>query len=387
MEEEMSRFEQEIADVTANLPKPPEIPKATGGRHGGSTSFIPHSVQRSPHVRLPPPPPPHPSMMGGMGPMHMDRGMGPGRPGPGMGPRGPGHGMGPGGPGHGMGPGGPGHGMGPGGPGPGMMGPMRPFGPPPPPGPMGPMMGPRMPPIGPMPPGMMPRQQPTVIAKPPTVYSAKPVKFTKNKGEQKEKKEKKKEQIETEEKKVEPVPEIKEPPPQIQPDPVPQYPVIPEPVLIPQQDPGPYGGFQPITGDNTETSEPPLKKQKKKKVLRTAAGMVWEDESLTDWDPNDFRIFCGDLGNEINDETLTKVFSRYPSFIKAKVVRDKRSSKSKGYGFASFKDPNDFVQAMKEVNGKYVGNRPIKLRKSTWKDRNIDTVKKKQKEKERLGLR
>lgn len=24
------RFEQEIADVTANLPKPPEIPKATG---------------------------------------------------------------------------------------------------------------------------------------------------------------------------------------------------------------------------------------------------------------------------------------------------------------------------------------------------------------------
>lgn len=89
---------------------------------------------------------------------------------------------------------------------------------------------------------------------------------------------------------VEPVPEIKEPPPQIQPDPVPQYPVIPEPVLIPQQDPGPYGGFQPITGDNTETSEPPLKKQKKKKVLRTAAGMVWEDESLTDWDPSELNL-------------------------------------------------------------------------------------------------
>jgi len=39
------------------------------------------------------------------------------------------------------------------------------------------------------------------------------------------------------------------------------------------------------------------------------------------------------------------------------------------------------------LSGKYVGNRPIKLRKSTWKDRNIDIVKRKEKEKKRLGLR
>uniref|UniRef100_K1PWS1 RNA-binding protein 42 n=1 Tax=Magallana gigas TaxID=29159 RepID=K1PWS1_MAGGI len=37
--------------------------------------------------------------------------------------------------------------------------------------------------------------------------------------------------------------------------------------------------------------------------------------------------------------------------------------------------------------GKYVGNRPIKLRKSSWRDRNIEIVRKKDKEKKRLGLR
>lgn len=37
--------------------------------------------------------------------------------------------------------------------------------------------------------------------------------------------------------------------------------------------------------------------------------------------------------------------------------------------------------------GKYVGSRPIKLRKSMWKDRNMDVVRKKQKEKKKLGLR
>lgn len=67
---------------------------------------------------------------------------------------------------------------------------------------------------------------------------------------------------------------------------------------------------------------------------------------------DDFRIFCGDLGNEVTDEVLTRAFSKFPSFVKAKVVRDKRSNKTKGYGFVSFRDPNDFVRAMREMNGK-----------------------------------
>ncbi|KAJ3113586.1 RNA-binding protein 42, partial [Phlyctochytrium bullatum] len=35
-------------------------------------------------------------------------------------------------------------------------------------------------------------------------------------------------------------------------------------------------------------------------------------------------------------------------------------------------DPNDFVRALREMNGKYVGNRPVKLRKSNWADRNVN---------------
>ncbi|XP_004077684.1 RNA-binding protein 42 [Oryzias latipes] len=129
------------------------------------------------------------------------------------------------------------------------------------------------------------------------------------------------------------------------------------------------------------------KSEKVKKCIRTAAGTTWEDQSLLEWESDDFRIFCGDLGNEVNDDILARAFSRYPSFLKAKVVRDKRTGKTKGYGFVSFKDPNDYVRAMREMNGKYVGSRPIKLRKSMWRDRNIDVVRKKQKEKKKLGLR
>eukprot|EP01084_Bolivina_argentea_P268419 455893_1 len=117
-------------------------------------------------------------------------------------------------------------------------------------------------------------------------------------------------------------------------------------------------------------------KVKKKKLkathqyqLRTAANEKWVDPTMTDWPENDFRIFCGDLGNEVSDAMLTSAFSKYPSFAKAKVVRDKRTGKSKGYGFVSFLEPHDFIRAFKEMNGKYVGNRPIKLRRSKWKER------------------
>lgn len=92
----------------------------------------------------------------------------------------------------------------------------------------------------------------------------------------------------------------------------------------------------------------------------------------------------------MTDDLLSRAFSKYASFAKAKVVRDKHTNKSKGFGFVSFIDPFDCAKAMREMNGKYIGNRPVKLSKSTWKDRDIKQVRKKEKvekkRKAKLGL-
>jgi RNA recognition motif-containing protein len=37
------------------------------------------------------------------------------------------------------------------------------------------------------------------------------------------------------------------------------------------------------------------------------------------------------------------------------------------YGFIAFSDPEDYLKAWKEMDGKYVGNRPIRLMKCTDK--------------------
>ena len=72
------------------------------------------------------------------------------------------------------------------------------------------------------------------------------------------------------------------------------------------------------------------KKAKKWGVPRIAAGEKWYDPNLADWPEGDFRIFVGDMGNEVNDDTLHKAFNSYPTMQRACIVKDKRTNKSKG---------------------------------------------------------
>ncbi|KAL4357254.1 hypothetical protein AHAS_Ahas09G0168300 [Arachis hypogaea] len=44
---------------------------------------------------------------------------------------------------------------------------------------------------------------------------------------------------------------------------------------------------------------------KRKAVPRHAAGQTWEDPSLAEWPKNNHRLFCGDLGNVVNDDVLS----------------------------------------------------------------------------------
>ena len=118
-----------------------------------------------------------------------------------------------------------------------------------------------------------------------------------------------------------------------------------------------------------------------------------------------FRLFVGDLSNDVNDNTLNAAFAKYPSYIKCKVVRDRLSDKAK-YGFIAFTDPEDFLKAWKEMDGrfwrvhtimmadslstgKYVGNRPIRLMKVNEKQhggiRKVNIGNRKAKELDKLA--
>jgi hypothetical protein len=118
-----------------------------------------------------------------------------------------------------------------------------------------------------------------------------------------------------------------------------------------------------------------------KVAIRRAGGKTWRDDTLEQWPEGDFRLFVGNIGNEVTDELLSHSFGRYPSLARAKVIRNKHTNKSKGYAFISFMDPFDCAKALREMSGKYIGNRPCKLQKSTWNERTLSEVRKKDKKK------
>ncbi|KAL3920384.1 MAG: hypothetical protein SGPRY_005269 [Prymnesium sp.] len=117
----------------------------------------------------------------------------------------------------------------------------------------------------------------------------------------------------------------------------------------------------PAVPNANAAGKAPAKSTETVVTKRMVAGVQWEDKTLLEWPEDDFRIFVGDLGNETNDDVLSHAFSRYASFQKAKVIRNKSSGKSMGYGFVSFKDPWDMTKALREMQGKYIGNRPVKV--------------------------
>ncbi|KAG8080361.1 hypothetical protein GUJ93_ZPchr0007g3385 [Zizania palustris] len=84
-------------------------------------------------------------------------------------------------------------------------------------------------------------------------------------------------------------------------------------------------------------------------------------ERRTD-DGSDHTIFVGDISADVTDSMLQEIFkANYPSVRGAKVVTDRITGRSKGYGFVRFGDENEQIRAMTEMNGTMLSTRPMRL--------------------------
>ncbi|KAI8338188.1 hypothetical protein BC941DRAFT_374884 [Chlamydoabsidia padenii] len=82
---------------------------------------------------------------------------------------------------------------------------------------------------------------------------------------------------------------------------------------------------------------------------------------------NHFHVFIGDLAPEITDEMLVKAFSAFNTLSDAHIMWDPVSGKSRGFGFAAFRDKTDAEQAIATMNGEWLGNRAIRCNWATQK--------------------
>ncbi|XP_061345477.1 polyadenylate-binding protein RBP45 isoform X2 [Gastrolobium bilobum] len=79
-------------------------------------------------------------------------------------------------------------------------------------------------------------------------------------------------------------------------------------------------------------------------------------------DSPDYTVFVGDLAADVTDYLLTETFRvRYSSVKGAKVVIDRTTGRTKGYGFVRFADESEQVRAMTEMQGVLCSTRPMRI--------------------------
>lgn len=80
------------------------------------------------------------------------------------------------------------------------------------------------------------------------------------------------------------------------------------------------------------------------------------------------NIYVSNLGYNFRDEELKNLFATFGTVSSAKVIMDKFTSKSKGFGFVEMPDKTAAEKAIKELNGTMADGRSISVSEARPKE-------------------
>lgn len=73
------------------------------------------------------------------------------------------------------------------------------------------------------------------------------------------------------------------------------------------------------------------------------------------------KLFVGGLAWATDDSGLRTAFERFGEVTDAKVIIDRDTGRSKGFGFVTFSDDNAGQQAIDEMNGSDLDGRTVRV--------------------------
>ena len=74
------------------------------------------------------------------------------------------------------------------------------------------------------------------------------------------------------------------------------------------------------------------------------------------------NIYVGNLGYGTTEESLKRLFAEFGEIESVKVIKDRFSGRSKGYGFIEMPSNSEADQAIKALNGNRIDGNNIKVR-------------------------
>jgi RNA recognition motif-containing protein len=73
------------------------------------------------------------------------------------------------------------------------------------------------------------------------------------------------------------------------------------------------------------------------------------------------KLFVGGLAWETDDTSLANAFSSYGEVVEAKVITDRETGRSRGFGFVTFQDEAAASSAMQGMNGRELDGRALRV--------------------------
>jgi RNA recognition motif-containing protein len=79
------------------------------------------------------------------------------------------------------------------------------------------------------------------------------------------------------------------------------------------------------------------------------------------------KLFVGGLSWDTTDESLRKAFASYGDITEAKVITDRDTGRSRGFGFVTFARDEDAKTAISKMDGTSLDGRTIKVNEAQEK--------------------
>ncbi|MBY0228065.1 MAG: RNA-binding protein [Gemmataceae bacterium] len=73
------------------------------------------------------------------------------------------------------------------------------------------------------------------------------------------------------------------------------------------------------------------------------------------------NIYVGNLPWETDNDSLLELFGKYGQVLKAQVIIDRETGRSRGFAFVEMANEAEAQKAISELDGQQLGGRPLKV--------------------------
>lgn len=73
------------------------------------------------------------------------------------------------------------------------------------------------------------------------------------------------------------------------------------------------------------------------------------------------KLYVGNLAFSVTDDELMQAFTSFGTVVSARVVMDRMTGRSKGFGFVEIEDDAQADEAVNKMNGQTIGGRPVRV--------------------------